>query len=207
LAAEAAEKLVKAEEARLRRMRGEEEPEETEERKGKKRAPQADDLADDYVGDDEEDVFALGRGLDGDQEDQEMVVLGNDEEQGSDDGEEEAEDDDDEEESGVDGEGLLSDDDDAEVDDGHAQDLVPTTSGSTSKSRHPAAELPYSFPCPESHDDLLHLLGGLPDSEVITLIDRVKVLYHPKLGEANKGKLQVRLFRPQAAGIDKSDLL
>jgi nucleolar protein 14 len=194
LLAEEAEKLRKAEEARLRRMRGEEEPTQVDDRKGKRKAPQADDLEDDFVDEDEEDRFGLGRGLDDGQEDQEMVVLsaGSAEEDGSDgDEESDEEEEEEEEESEAEGEGLLSDEEDAEVDTGHAQALVQP-SASTSKSLNSKGELPYSFPCPESHDDLLQIMGNLPEGEVVTLIDRVKVLYHPKLGEANKGKLQVR---------------
>ncbi|KAL7753432.1 nucleolar complex protein 14 [Sorochytrium milnesiophthora] len=59
--------------------------------------------------------------------------------------------------------------------------------------RQAKQELPYTFQAPETHDDLLQLIGDRPLSDVLTLVQRLRVLYHPRLGEGNKTRLQTAL--------------
>ncbi|KAL9068175.1 MAG: hypothetical protein Q9157_006585, partial [Trypethelium eluteriae] len=50
-------------------------------------------------------------------------------------------------------------------------------------------DLAYTYPCPASHDELLKVFGGVPISDVPTVIRRIRTLYHPQLHEDNKAKL------------------
>lgn len=203
---EEAEQLKAQEEARLRRMRGEASPEEEEDggrsrrsRKGGKdrdpkapfRAPEGDDLGDDYDMDGEftgvqEYKFGEGLKAKGDSEPE-----SGEEDEGS---EEEEEDDDDEDEE--DGEA----DDDEEDDEEDVKDLESDASGSDDELSAPAKrprtattvkkEVPFTFKCPETHDDFLDIMDGLQDSDTTTVIKRIRTLYHPSLGEGNKERLQ-----------------
>jgi nucleolar protein 14 len=49
--------------------------------------------------------------------------------------------------------------------------------------------LPYTFDCPQSHDELLGLIKNIPVEKLITVIQRIRLLYHPKLDSSNKTKL------------------
>lgn len=60
-----------------------------------------------------------------------------------------------------------------------------------SKGKVPKTSLPYTFPCPEDHDQFLELISG-HEAELPTIIERIRTLYHPSLGEGNKQKLAVR---------------
>lgn len=54
-----------------------------------------------------------------------------------------------------------------------------------------AAELPFTFPCPSTHDEFLDIVEGVADNDVPTVVQRIRALYHPSLGVENKYKLQV----------------
>lgn len=49
--------------------------------------------------------------------------------------------------------------------------------------------LPFTFPCPQSHAELLGVLQDIPLPKMVTVIQRIRALYHPKLASDNKHKL------------------
>lgn len=217
-ALEAAETLRRSEAARLKRMRGEEDSEEEQEgpkRKGKKgndasRLPQGDDLDDDYgIEGDEVGGFALGLGA-GLEAMPEGPADEDKEESGSEASDNEEDEEDEDEDSDTESEVSAGDHAetemladllhrDAEVkdisDEGEAsgKSAPPSTSLVSSKKREGKTEkssLPYTFPCPEDHDQFLDLISGHED-ELPTVIERIRTLYHPSLGDGNKQKLAV----------------
>ncbi|KAH8834361.1 nucleolar protein 14 [Flagelloscypha sp. PMI_526] len=50
--------------------------------------------------------------------------------------------------------------------------------------------LPFTFPCPSTHAQLLSILKNVSDEDVPTVIKRIRALYHTSLGAGNKVKLQ-----------------
>lgn len=190
LALEAKEELEEAERKRRRRMLGlpENDSEDGIVKKGKKRKRDADDLDDDLdleLGDYED----LGAGLEGgmllEREDND-IESGDDEQDSS------------EEESGgssrVDDAESLEDEGKWEEgeEEGKTAELVPSSSVTKEKKKGKAkAELPFTFPCPESHEDFLEIVEGLEDTEVCTVVQRILALYHASLSPDNKFKLQV----------------
>ncbi|KAG8747065.1 nucleolar complex protein 14 [Ceratobasidium sp. 414] len=198
LAQEAAEALEKAEKARLRRMRGEE-SESDDERAGKRRrqVAEADDLEDDFV-EDEEDGYGLGAGLEGKEGEEEE---GGDDESSNAGGEDEGSD-----ESGEDGGGDASEVDPSDLSDGagdedkpvggEVEDLVAPKpqrlkpKGKSKSKATPASTLPFTFPFPSTHSELLEILQDIQEEDVPTVIQRIRVQYHPSLAEGNKQKLQ-----------------
>ncbi|KAG9092115.1 nucleolar complex protein 14 [Ceratobasidium sp. UAMH 11750] len=191
VAREAAEALEKAEKARLRRMRGEESESEDEgTRKRRRRVAEADDLEDDFV-EDEEYGYGLGAGLEGKDDG------GGSEDDEASDGEGEALD-----ESGED-DGSASEADPSELSDGagdqdesvegEVENLVtskPQHSKSQRKSKTTSSTLPFTFPFPSAHSELLEILQDVQEEDVPTVIQRIRVQYHPSLAEGNKQKLQ-----------------
>ncbi|GAA5857707.1 hypothetical protein JCM8547_004338 [Rhodosporidiobolus lusitaniae] len=217
LAQEAAEALKKQEERRLKRQRGERDDSEDEEESGKggkkKRAPEGDDLDDGYLeeqygSDAEVDAEALeggvdavrgnerlGSGLEGgvslggedeEDEDEEDEEEGSGEEKGGDEGEEESED----EMDVGDLDAESSADEDAEDLTGEAEALV---AGPKAPALNTDGELPYTFPCPSSHAEFAKLLSssGVKEEDTVTVVKRIRTLYHPGLAEGNKEKLQI----------------
>lgn len=58
------------------------------------------------------------------------------------------------------------------------------------KSQESAEDgLPFTFPCPESHTELLELLEDIPLAKLPIVVQRIRALYHPKLLSDNKEKL------------------
>ncbi|KAI5862190.1 Nop14-like protein [Durotheca rogersii] len=49
--------------------------------------------------------------------------------------------------------------------------------------------LPYTFPCPQSVDELVEMTQGILVEQLPTVVQRVRALYHPKLDSNNKSKL------------------
>lgn len=215
---EEAEKLEAAEKARLRRMRGEESDDEdgqdrdgpisrrkrrakgkdrdSDDERSSRRMPEGDDLEDDFLdeGVDAATAYGLGRGIRGgdDLEDDFDGTIDDEDDSGD---EEEGEDDEDDENASEENEdGDLDDLDDepeatADSDDGEG--LVKATK----KRKKPAVsdgkkEVPFTFPCPTSHDDLLEIMDGLEDKDIVLVIKRIRTLYHPSRGEGNKERLQ-----------------
>jgi nucleolar protein 14 len=218
LAREEVERLGIMEKKRLRRERGEDSESDDEETKKaklkKKRAPQGDDLDDDYAmdGSDEEGADEqLGQGLVGGFgnqiiELQEPVVVEEKSEE-----EEEDEEDEDDDDNAMDLEDLEGSDEEVggEVEALVSGERLPTTNIFDKKARTwtgqsaPSIDsLPFTFPCPSTHADFLRLLatagivpgkGNEEESKdgTITVIKRIRTLYHPGLGDGNKEKLQV----------------
>jgi nucleolar protein 14 len=188
LALEEKQVLERAERKRQKRMRGED-PDSEGENVRRKRPKQigGDDLEDDFY---DEDGFGPGLREEGSDESDEDGE--DDEGEGEDEeGEDGLEDDDDdvggeEDEGGTESEaeglGTAEEGDDAE--------LVPKRKGKIGK---PSAdkELPYTFPCPESHQEFLDILEDIKDEDVPTVVHRIRTLHHPSLGEDNNSKLQV----------------
>lgn len=218
---EEAERLREAEQSRLKRMRGEESDEEEQKGnkrrrkgdKGKERAPEGDDLDDDFGLDDDEGdaaAFGLGQGIGGPKT--EMVNLGTDSEAGSEEddevegsNDEEGSDDEDEDEEDLSDEDeevdeLASDlEEDAEaeeLDDDSVDDTASPVAARKALAfdiKVPSGqrkELPFTFPCPEDYEQFLDIIEGLDVPEVETVVKRIRTLHHPSLGEGNKERLQ-----------------
>ena len=81
----------------------------------------------------------------------------------------------------------------------HIQDFLESTrrpkGGSNSLTPLPrdTKELPFTFRCPSSHEEFLEILEGVDRTDIGTVIERIRKLHHPSLGENNKFKLQVCL--------------
>lgn len=212
---EEAEKLEAAEKARLRRMRGEETDEEDAQerdgpisrrkrRKGKDRdsdderpsrkMPEGDDLEDDFYdeGVDAATAYGLGKGIRGVDSD-EGSELDEDEDEDEDEGDEEDDDEEDEEsdEGEDDDEDLddLNSDEEADVSDSDDENLVKKPKKSKKSNGVQKKEVPFTFPCPTSHDDLLEIMDGLEDKDIVLVVKRIRTLYHPSRGEGNKERL------------------
>ena len=50
-------------------------------------------------------------------------------------------------------------------------------------------EVAYTYSCPQTHAELLKMTESLPIEEIPTMVQRIRSLYHPKLGSENKAKL------------------
>ncbi|KAH7344064.1 nucleolar protein 14 [Rhizoctonia solani] len=178
LAREAAEALEKAEKSRLRRMRGDESDDE-DERSGKRRrrVAQADDLEDDFAAIDEDQSGESG-------EDEESGEEGETGEESDDGGESEEV-------------------DPSDLSDGAGKKMSP----SKEKPRHllpltlghPRTEerkrdcwfnASLYFPLPFIARRVTRNTGGVREEDVPTVIQRIRVQYHPSLAEGNKQKLQ-----------------
>ncbi|PPQ67586.1 hypothetical protein CVT25_012080 [Psilocybe cyanescens] len=187
LALEAKEALEKAERRRRRRMLGLEESEDEEETgKGKaKRKRGGDDLDDDFD-DPDEDLNMLGTGLGG--------GIDMDEEESADTTEEEDRSDEDEEEdegSEEDEDHEVNGSDESEGEEGDHEQLVASQNPTKLKGKKRAKqELPFTFPCPASHEEFLEIVKDLDDEDVPTVVQRIRALYHTSLAVDNKVKLQ-----------------
>ncbi|KNZ76452.1 putative nucleolar complex protein 14 [Termitomyces sp. J132] len=54
-----------------------------------------------------------------------------------------------------------------------------------------AKELPFTFPCPSSHEEFLSIVDDVDDDDVPTVLKRIRALYHTSLSPDNKFKLQI----------------
>lgn len=200
LALEEKDILEKAEKKRLRRMQGleEESDDDGEGDQRRKRQRGGDDLEDDFM-DDEDNLGGLGAGLDDDILQKRQSDEGSDEsdeEQGSD--SEEDDTDVDEDEEGDDG-GMASEYSESEGEDqgeeGPSEELVKTRKASSKqkgKASSGKEELPYTFACPATHDEFLEIVDDIDDTDVSTVVKRIRTLHHPSLAQDNKFKLQVK---------------
>lgn len=188
------EALEKAERQRVRRMHGEEDETDDEEgtgRKKRRREKGGDDLEDDFM-DEEGEWGGLGAGLGGPT----LPVAGDEEEtdqgeegevtEGDEDGSEEGEDEEGDDEETSEGE-------ESEAEEGDTEVLVKTKhkNKKTASKSSGKKELPYTFPCPSTHDEFLDIVDDVDDSDVPTVIKRIRTLHHPSLAEDNQFKLQV----------------
>ncbi|TPX14229.1 uncharacterized protein E0L32_000623 [Thyridium curvatum] len=197
-AEEESKRLKELEEKRMKRMRGEEVSDEEEEEedeeeeqseeggasdeeaeadefglgKGIKLRPTATELGfedeDDFIIDD--DLVASGSEIDVDEDD-----LSSDNDESESDGVE-----DDEEDEFT--KGLLTE---QESKDPMFSEVVKTNGD----AKDDDDGVPYTFPCPQSHDELLDVLKPIPSSKLIVVIQRIRALHHPKLDSGNKEKL------------------
>ncbi|KAK7696178.1 hypothetical protein QCA50_000829 [Cerrena zonata] len=196
LALEEKEMLEKAEKQRIRRMNGEEDEEDDNgdgdgKRKGKRKGRGGDDLEDDFM-DEDANWSGLGAGLGGAGDaDVEGSIEGSDEEEGDgeDDEEEDEGSDEEEEEDGI---SMPSDEDEADGEDGETEALISSSQKTSSKKKTTFSnqELPFTFPCPETHDEFLEIVESVRDEDVPTVVKRIRTLHHPSLAEDNKFKLQ-----------------
>lgn len=202
LAKEAAEELKEREEARLRRQRGEVDETEAEAsgkpKKQQKRKPEGDDLEDDFDmegGDSDEgsEEEGLGKGLEGGFGHQ--VIEDQSEEEEVDEDDEDEDEDEDEDDEELD---LEESEDEGAEDSSAPEALVSSVIEEPIKSRTWGGkdikpELPFTFPCPSTHSEFARLLdkSGIAEADTATVVKRIRVLYHPGLGEDNKFKLQV----------------
>jgi len=182
LALEAKNALEKAERQRIRRMNGEDDAESSgeESRPAKRRRLiGGDDLEDDFGSSGELD--GLGGGLESN--------LDNSGERG-----------------GVTDDSSDADSDASEDEMEQAHHSEPPWRGVTDASgskpsdernRHRRSkasnELPYTFPCPTSHEQFLDVIDGIVDQDIPVVVERIRALHHPSLGADNPSKLQVGL--------------
>ncbi|CAO3633792.1 unnamed protein product [Cunninghamella blakesleeana] len=210
IALEEKEKLEKAERARKRRMEGLDSESEDEDHKhhhNKKQrkkagAPQGDDLDDDYYEElEEEESKKLGTGLtlediqsgkyslDDDLDD------GEESEEESEESEESEEEDDDDEESDIDdleGDEVPHFDEDEDMNIlGQDGKIVKSSNKKSSKvsTKESSGEIPYTFECPLTHGEFLSIMEGLKAEDALTVIKRIRILYHVKISPENKQKI------------------
>lgn len=207
-AAEESSRLKELEEKRLKRMRGEEvsdDDSDGDEKSGEDVKSSPDATMQDPDGDIEEDEFQLGKGirkmrptateLGFDDEDDfiiddDLVASGSDMEPDDED-DLSSDNSGDDEDTGFDG---------FESDDEFTKGLLTETESRqpefTEATKPPDADskgdddgIPYTFPCPQSHGELLEITKRLPVAKLGTVIQRIRALHHPKLDSGNKERL------------------
>lgn len=192
-----AKKLKELEDRRLRRMRGEQdssEEEDSTERPGLEN--------DEDMDQDEGKAFGLGPGLleqNGDNalgvededdfiiednlvaNDSELDLSGNEvNEESENEPNDVGKDEDDTEFT----QGLLSNDDA-----GRKGLLASSAENGRPTTNDRSIDLAYIYPCPLSHNELLHITKDVPINSFNTVIQRIRALHHPKLHCDNKAKL------------------
>lgn len=193
-----AEKLKELEERRLRRMRGE--PDSSEGEEDFTERPDLDN--DEGMDQDEAKAFGLGPGLleqSGDtalgvEDEDEFIIednlVANDSDfdlSGSEVNEE----------SENESSDVGKDEDDIEFTQGLLTNgdadrkglLASSAEDGRSTKNHRSIDLAYIYPCPLSHNELLHITKDVPINSFNTVIQRIRALYHPKLHRDNKAKL------------------
>ena len=193
IAAEEKEALEKAERERQRRMLGKDAGGSDDERgkfRGKrKRERGADDLEDDFQSDEaDRNWLGAGLGAPGPEGSEAAELDRSDSEEEEDDGGTSVSESDveDAEEDGEDGSEL------SEGEEGEHEELVSTMAKKLTLQTKPKKELPYTFSCPSSHEELLEIVEEVADEDVPMVIQRIRILYHPSLAADNKLKLQAR---------------
>lgn len=192
-----AQKLQELEERRLRRMRGEPDSSEEDDTVERKILENNGDM------DQEEgNAFGLGPGLLGQNGDGELGVEDEDDfiieenlvANGSDLDLSVSETN---EESGNESSDIGQDEDDTEFtqgllsneDAGRNELLASSAYEGRSTTNDGSIDLAYIYPCPLSHEELLHTTKDVPINSFNTIIQRIRALYHPKLHCDNKAKL------------------
>lgn len=195
LALEEKDALEKAERRRRKRMLGlDDSDSENEEIKSRvKRKRGADDLEDDFY-DEEAEWNGLGAGLaDNSKGDNDEVESSTSEDEDEDSGEDEE-----------DGSHAEAEDEsgDSEGEAGDHEDLITRGQDGKGRSKSQNAstkELPYTFPCPSTHEEFLKIVHDLEDKDVPTVVQRIRTLYHTSLAPDNKFKLQACPLIPHVA--------
>ena len=205
-AEEESRRLKELEQMRLRRMRGEAaesdegESDDNEQKQGRGSSNiHHSRLAMIDQSDDAQDEFGLGQGikirptateLGFDDEDDfliddDLVASGSDLELDSDDFGSEDEDEGDSEQGS-------DDDDDDEFTKGlltGAESGDPLFKATTNGKGDDKDGIPYTFPCPQTHQDLVRTFEGIDITKLPVAVQRIRALYHPKLDSGNKEKL------------------
>lgn len=191
-AKEEAERLKKMEEKRMRRMRGEEDSsdEEEEQQKGETQLQGDEDvLPDDAAefglqdahtnlrppGVDDEDDFVIDDIVASGSEIDDAEVFSDSEVESSDDDEEPEINEEEEEDEFV--RGILG-----KSDEQQAHEAKKSLETQVSK-------LAYTYPCPQTHEELLDVLKGVTVTDTPTVVQRIRALYHPQLSAENKEKM------------------
>ncbi|KAI9758807.1 MAG: translocation protein S66 [Chaenotheca gracillima] len=192
-----ATRLQELEQSRQRRMKGEEEESEDEDQQSSKKKPSPDEIEDD-----EADDFGLGTGLsakalskDAKLEEEDEFVIDEDLVASASDIAT-SESDDSEESDGLeeqDQDQGFSDGDDeftrgllSEKEIGRPEfEATSSAVGSQEKSRG----LAYTYACPQTLEEFIQILEGLPSNEIPIVVQRIRALYHPKLHADNRSKL------------------
>ncbi|KAL3306494.1 Nop14-like family protein [Colletotrichum asianum] len=198
-AEEESKRLKELEEKRLKRMNGEPVSSDEEDEDEEMEDDPAGQPDFEFITEEEDEDFGLGKGiktrptateLGFDDEDDfiiddDLVASGSDLEPVS---EEEEESD---EES--DGEGEAEDDEDDEFTKGllNEEEVKSSifASAPTGDKMAVDGELPFTFPCPQSYDELQALVQKYPSDKMPTIVQRIRALYHPKLDSRHKEKL------------------
>lgn len=190
-AAAEAERLKQLEQQRLRRMRGEEDSDDEPITQ-----PISHPEGDQDIEDDEENDEAAEFGLSTqpqsksnvlDVEDEDDFIIDEDLVGSGSDVDEDAL-------SLEDGDASVSEDDDDDSEDDFLKDVLPQ--GVASKEQSSAAKsapsktLAYTYPCPQTHAELVKVLESVSFEEISTVIQRIRALYHPQLQAENKQKME-----------------
>ncbi|KEF59995.1 uncharacterized protein A1O9_04844 [Exophiala aquamarina CBS 119918] len=191
-AAEEASRLEELERKRIRRMKGEAESSE-DERDGEL-GPDEDIERQEEDDDDDAQAFglsapqnapALKRGLD--VEDEDEFVLDDDliasdseaemaSEQDADDSDFESQQEDDGDDDFINGLVL-------------PKDTIPHTKQKGNDKKSGSSSLAYTFPCPQTHQEMLEITKDTESTDLPTIVQRIRALYHKGLAEGNQLKL------------------
>ncbi|KAK8236221.1 nucleolar protein 14 [Phyllosticta capitalensis] len=180
-AQEEAARLKELEQKRLRRMRGEEDSSDDEESDKMDVDPQEEvDEYDDAAGFGLQD-HRLGtlrpEGVDDEDDfeiDEDLVASGSDVDEDDVSSASDVESSEDEEE-----EQLRQRDEDEEV------EFVGKPAGDQG-----AKKLSYTYPCPQTHAELLQVLDGVAATDIPTVVQRIRALYHPQISADNREKIE-----------------
>ncbi|WYZ34780.1 hypothetical protein EsH8_I_001056 [Colletotrichum jinshuiense] len=198
LAAEESKRLKELEEKRLKRMRGESVSDDEDEDEEMEDQP-ADEPAFQFINPEEDDEdFGLGRGIKtrptatelGFDDEDDFIIEDDLIASGSDLEPIESED----EESDEEGEGEGDDSEDDEFTKGllneeETKSSLFANAGGKGDADVDSSELPFTFPCPQSYEELVALAQKYPSEKLPTIVQRIRALYHPKLDSRNKEKL------------------
>ncbi|KNZ61374.1 hypothetical protein VP01_140g7 [Puccinia sorghi] len=195
-ALEEAERLRHLEMQRLKRMRGDADDDDDDDddgstgkgKKTRKRKPEGDDLDDDFFPPEDSTnntPWNLGKGLRPDGAFGAGALAEEEEEE-------------EEDESGGQSDDSSASDANSGDDDGplepsidKIQALVCSKTPSNKSGKSSKQELAYTYPCPSSHADFLSNLSAVDALDLPTVVERIRVLHHPSLGEGNKEKLAI----------------
>ncbi|KIV85739.1 hypothetical protein PV11_01400 [Exophiala sideris] len=184
-AAEEAARLEELERERMRRMKGEAESSDEENEQEAEPGPDED------LNEDDAEAFGLSapetvRKRELDVEDEDEFMLENDLIETDSEAEMASVQDDEESES----EEELEDDGDDDFINGLV--LPPTSKIAQTKTGDKSTvsdNLAYTFPCPQTHDELLVLLKDSKTTDLPTIVQRIRALYHKGLAQGNQEKL------------------
>ncbi|KAF1818840.1 Nop14-like protein [Dissoconium aciculare CBS 342.82] len=195
-AADEAERLRKLEEKRLKRMQGEDVSDDERQIKAVEEAgPDEDDFdeavdfgftssnvkskATDALVLDDEDEFAL---------DEDLIASGSEAGLSDIDSVDESDDESDDSE----GRAPAEDEEDEFIRDILGDDMVKAAGSKKANgvaTGSNTAGIAYTYPCARNHAEFLEIVGPLPADQLITVIQRIRALYHPSLSATNKDSM------------------